>query len=577
LKTKGLDSQAEQVNGWIKEALQPQLVQNNPEKRMAVLLAGLGKEDASSKQLVYLGTVSRVLPETLAATDLVDVNTLQRQDVLEMVKKAFDEPLASPGRAGRPVTRQYSIVKRVIVFKEDHEDGDTHFHIAVLLKQPRSFTVAKRTLRERDHLPSHWSCSHTQMWSAVRYGAVPSLTKPDVDSSPATYSDDGSEVDVFAEAQRPWNADVWKFRHEDVEKQKAAGVNVKRARFCKLDLTALVLAKNLTTKAAVLSYAQDHGTEDMQNFVHQNQKRLREYLDEAKEWGEARVTAIAERETDWALVCRTSEQECPHGQSCQYAAMAKQFFEANANSLSRVELAAALRAIIVGGPSKTTRVPMIVGPTNCGKSTLLKALYLVFGKKNVHIKPAPGSSFALASIVKNKRFLFWDDVRPVELGQAAVPVATFLSMFEGEPFEVQVSQSFNDGNPDFEWRRGAVMTAKEVGLWEPWGAVDAEDVRHMMSRLHIFTCRAKVTKLKDVCLCGICCCRWIVAGAAEYDAQQLREQMPQPGPLPPPQDGSDQIGQKVVGMAALIGKAAIPGAIASMRYHRRAGPRGDEH
>ena len=108
------------------------------------------------------------------------------------------------------------------------------------------------------------------------------------------------------------------------------------------------------------------------------------------------------------------------------------------------------------------------------------------------------------------------------------------------------------------------MTAKEVGLWEPWGAVDAEDVRHMMSRLHIFTCRAKVTKLKDVCLCGMCCCRWIVAGAAEYDAQQLREQMPQPGPLPPPQDGSDQIGQKVVGMAALIGKAAIPGAIASM-------------
>jgi hypothetical protein len=204
--------------------------------------------------------------------------------VLEMVKKAFDEPLSSTGRPGRPVTRQYSIVQKLVVFKERHADGDAHFHIAVLLKQTRGFAVAKRTLRERDRLPSHWSCSHTQWWSAVRYGVMPSLAKPEVDNDRITYCADGSEVDVFADAQRPWNADVWVKRREQVEKDKAAGKDVRRARFSKLDFTSLALSKNLTTKAAVMSYSQDHRTEDMQHFVHQNQKRLREYLDEAKEW-----------------------------------------------------------------------------------------------------------------------------------------------------------------------------------------------------------------------------------------------------------------------------------------------------
>ena len=70
----------------------------------------------------------------------------------------------------------------------------------------------------------------------------------------------------------------------------------------------------------------------------------------------------------------------------------------------------------------------------------------LFGFGRVFHKPALGSSSALRNISKEKRFLFWDDFRPVEYGQRTVPVTTFLSLFQHEPFEVQVSQSFNDGN-----------------------------------------------------------------------------------------------------------------------------------
>ena len=120
---------------------------------------------------------------------------------------------------------------------------------------------------------------------------------------------------------------------------------------------------------------------------------------------------------------------------------------------------------------------MIIGPTNSGKSTLVLPFDELYGFAHVFHKPALGSSFALRNLLKEKKFLFWDDFRPVEYGQRTVPVTTFLSLFQGQPFEVQMSQSFNDGNTDFEWHKGCVLTGKAKDLWKPLPGVDEED-RH---------------------------------------------------------------------------------------------------
>ena len=142
----------------------------------------------------------------------------------------------------------------MVVFKETHADGDVHFHIAVCLSQSRTWRNVKRTLRERDHLPSHFSVSHTQFWSLVRYGYIASVNKPDVDPEPAVWTcasgqwtRDGVELDLYAESQRPFNADMWKRRREEAEKAAACQPGVKVRRFGKLDLTAVILSQNLTT------------------------------------------------------------------------------------------------------------------------------------------------------------------------------------------------------------------------------------------------------------------------------------------------------------------------------------------
>ena len=80
-------------------------------------------------------------------------------------------------------------------------------------------------------------------------------------------------------------------------------------------------------------------------------------------------------------------------------------------------------------------------------------------------------------------------------------MATFLSLFQGQPFEVQVPQSFNDGNIDFE----CVLTAQAEGLWLPRPGVDGDDIRHAKSTLAVPLCgRNTRPKKKGYRVDGVC-------------------------------------------------------------------------
>ena len=570
--TPSADSQAVAVQAPVPVAV-PDAAAN-----MQSIVDELETADADNcKRKVYLVTLSRVLPETLEATDLRDISDMSRDDVATCLRKAFDDPAKAPRSAGRPRQEEEDredegeqaghVVKKIVVFKELHLSGEVHFHVALLLFRSMRFKLAKDTLRSRDKLSTHWSLTHTQWWSAVRYGAHPSERKPVVDSEPFQWTHDGTVLDLDDEKEQPFTSAAWRKRRLQHEKDVSAGKAKTCHSFSKMDLTSVILEKGLNTRAALLEYVQNHGSASMQTFVHKAQRKLAEYMEDAQEWGNARAAAAAERETDWAVLCRASEGDCLHGRACPYLKASEQIFAANSDSLDRNGLAEALRAIIINGPSKTTRVPLIEGPTNTGKSTLVLPFDRLFGFKKVFHKPALNSKFALRNILKDKRFLFWDDYRPVEYGAETVPTATFLSLFTGSPFEVACSQSFNDGNVDFEWRHGCVMTAKEKDLWTPSRHVSAEDVEHMQSRVRIFACRAKVPRLQDTDACPKCMAKWIVAGAVAHDASQamrpsLRASLPNVAVAghSNAETVANSTAEVVCGFEELSRKARVPGS-----------------
>lgn len=367
-----------------------------------LLLDDLGEETPGARRLVYLVTISRVLAATLAATNFRDVKSLSREQVADFVRDAFDNPVAM-ATGGRPVHREGGVVDKLAVFKEPHNDGDEHFHVAVRLFLQRAFLPAKETLRARHRLPSHWSSTHTLWWSALRYPFIPTPKKPEVDSHPFVWTADGRELDLFAEAQEPYQAHLWKARREKDDKRKAAAG--KPQKFTKPDLTSLVISQALHSKAAVIAYAKSRGTAAMQAFVDKNIRKLPEFIADAEEWAHAEQAVRQEAMTDWAVLCRAAEGNCEFGgEACSYRRCAAEVFNAQAGYFAKRELAVALRAILLTGPSKTVRAPMLVGPTNSGKTTLVKPFDRLFGHSAVFHKPARGSTFALRNITAGKRY-----------------------------------------------------------------------------------------------------------------------------------------------------------------------------
>ncbi|CAK0825254.1 unnamed protein product [Prorocentrum cordatum] len=528
LQEHALDQRKHEFKSLTTEVVSETQPDQDAASPLETVLAEAEKPD--SLQWVYLVTISRVLDATLPdGRQCRDLGTMSREDIGKAVADAFNNPIPTGSAGGRPRKEPdgQALVSMAVVFQEKHKDGAIHFHVAVKLTRSGCFQQAKRTLRERHLLPSHFSGSHRRMWSAVRYGHMETPAKPDVDDAPwvwqpdwAGFARENDAIDLFEMSQEPYMAGAWVKRREATD--KAAGAMGTKTTFELVDLTSTIIAKHLWAKDSLMAYVQDRGTKAMQGFVRSRLRKLTADLEETKEWASARENAAFEAVDDWTLVCRCAEETCPHGPACSYRSAVETIFSRNAASFDVRELAASLRDILMVGPKKTTRVPFLVGPSNSGKSTVVYPFDDLFTPKRVLHKPALGPSFGLRNLASGtKRFIFWDDFRPVEFAhEKTVPVSLFLSLFVGQHTEIQISQSFNDGNKDVCWNHGAVFTGKLEGLWETTNKVGAEDIRHMQNRVRQFPFTSVLSdgSLQDVLSCAPCMTAWIVREAAKFDA-----------------------------------------------------------
>ena len=196
---------------------------------------------------------------------------------------------------------------------------------------------------------------------------------------------------------------MWKRRRE--AKDKVDICEGRAAKFVKFDLTSLIIAEKLKTASSIREYAQDRGTVAMQAFVDKHADKLDDFLKHAALWETAREDARRERQTDWELLVATASSRCKHGEhACKYMKVTKEFFKKN-KAISWTKFAAALRDIIQHGPSKTTKVPMLVGNSNTGKSTIVQPFDNLFGFDAVLHKPAQDNKFGLRNVAKQHKRL----------------------------------------------------------------------------------------------------------------------------------------------------------------------------
>ena len=182
----------------------------------------------------------------------------------------------------------------------------------------------------------------------------------------------------------------------------------------------------------------------------------------------------------------------------------------------------------MSGPSKDARVPLLVGATNTGKSTLVESFDALYGHKHVfHLPSVTDGKFGLRSWMRDKRFVLWDEFSPVEFAHEKVfSVTTFKKAFGGQCFEIQMPQNWHDGNQDFRWQQGVVFTNMEEDLWTPTENVKAEDIRHLQSLVEMFRfahqlCRPGSRSSRgSIPQCRHHLAIWIRDDSAAFDASQ---------------------------------------------------------
>ena len=239
-----------------------------------------------------------------------------------------------------------SRVEFVAVARELYADGTPHFHAVVKLRHRMRFLPAKAALQRRHLVATHWSSTHSQLWSAVRYIHMPSGDKPRVDQDIWTWTPGGMDVDLTELAREPFTAHAWRKNHEAREAE-AASTGSRMPAFNKLDIMALVISKHLHTKTQLLAYVQDHGSPKAQLFVSKQQRRLTEYIEDAHAWADAKAEAAAETMTDWNILCHAAARPCPHGPGpCSYATAVAEIFQNNSNTVCPYRLASSLKAVL---------------------------------------------------------------------------------------------------------------------------------------------------------------------------------------------------------------------------------------
>ena len=487
--------------------------------------------DEKAQLAVYLVTAAKLVNEEDLQSDppLRDPARISKPEFHAALLDSLANPVACG--AGRRRTTETALDTYFGVMEGPTDAGHHHaglrFH-----KQKHSFNPFKLALRQRHGIATHWSTSHREFHTIVKYLHQTSEHKPVVDRDPLVWTRDGRKLNLFDECNEPWQVKGWVANRERRCSEPMSKKQKKKERFNHLDFKALVLQENLFTPSAVLTHFQEKGSAEMQLWVSGRQRKLKELIQEAVEWGAASAQAKLEKETEWQIIERRAKDgTCECGAAgCVWWAMAAEFFKKN-KRIDKERLAAAIRKIVVFGPSKDVPVPFITGDKNCAKSTVADPVIKVFGRDQVHPKPKLGApNGAYGELAEGKvRFVYWDDYRPVDYAaipewNPTVPVTDFLALFQGQSVKAQVTQSFNNGHPKFSWNKGVLMTAKVKGLWDLVGNVTAEEINHMKARVDIFPATSKVGNKPEDFQSSPACpnpwCRWVVTDSIAYASRQ---------------------------------------------------------
>lgn len=420
--------------------------------------ADFAEEVTGSVKSVYLVTLP-ALRSGVASRGHVCPSTWSHDEVLRVFLAVFhcDQDSGSESRFQ---------LELMTVFRERHVAGPYHFHVA--LKASRSFRFApyKRALHVGHGLATHWSCTHTGYWSAVRYGFMPSPKKEqgELDPNPVTWARSGTHPPLFEASQEPVTAAALARRREKKVKDAAAAGKAE-PRPTEMDLYAVIVKNGFrntpddnNAASRLIAFLKVHGTPALVAFAFKNRTKLASLIDDVWSWEKVEDFLDTHGKSRMDQLYSAAASPC----SCDGLWMPRAYEALTSNGISVDTFCKDVLVLLREGRRADMPVIVLMGRFGGeGKSFLLSPLRNVYGPGNIQATPQRGS-FPLLGL-ESKKVVLLDDWC---FDEAVLTLPTQLLWYEGKPFPLprpQNSAQYN-GHLLYQGTAPIFVTVKEKDL-----------------------------------------------------------------------------------------------------------------
>ena len=487
-------------------------------------------EVSDAHRAVYLITLPH--PRALHSADgraLVAPERFTREGIAQALRDAAAHPLHSEQWLRRhPQAHPEAVqIKMLTVFREYHtavngERGHVHYHVAVLFHASVRFAPVKRALLWGHGLATHWSCSHSGYWSAVRYGRVQTPDKPQeaLDPAPFSWAAESPHPPIDQCVHEPTTASALDARRVRLE-QAASGRGKAPPRVREIDVWPLVIASGVRVVAnskdaenRLIRYAKAHGSDAMNAFLFKNRHRLIAFIRDAWAWEEVdSVIEIAERPRTEVM-----RRACSAGCQCGGAWLHYVGISFRANDIDAKELCHYTLQALERGRHESVKAVVLLGRRGGeGKSLFFQPLGPLFGNEYVQRSPQPGR-FPLLGLDTKKVVL----LEEWHFDPDVLPMPVQLLWFEGKPVPINLPQNIagQSGHLLYQGDAPIFITAPEEVLRGMVGtsmAAPTGQSSMLLRRLKLFHFTVPIPEPPHAIVpCTTCFARFVTAKAGEW-------------------------------------------------------------
>ena len=266
--------------------------------------------------------------------------------------------------------------------QEKHQDGHLHYHAALKLSHSKKWVQVKKSILQKEKISINFSDHHSYYIAAYKYvcKSDSDVFHSEGDPNLKNISSPKTKLSTLAYRQSRKRTIPTESSPSKTLMVKESGNNKKKpCRLSNLDVSDFIVEnqlKTITELFAIAKQRKSDGQKDLAHFVlSRSSKSLNELMD--KTWKMENASADIECRTHSRLdlLKLKVQEECISG--CDKTWLQCAIEVLNNNHVHPYVFAAAVRHALIKGRGKFRNI-MIIGPTNCGKTFILKPLENIY-------------------------------------------------------------------------------------------------------------------------------------------------------------------------------------------------------